>query len=116
MRTANDPRADAELSIHHRRIVRNKVVFSTGCAALFDKLNIAQPGERVGELEWVCDGRRAQNEDWVRAVELAYASQASDDMRKVAAEDPAVGVQLVDDNVIEVLEQLKPARMVREDA
>ncbi len=33
----------------------------------------------------------------------------------MAAEDAAVGVQLVDDDVAQVLEQLRPARMVRQD-
>ena len=35
---------------------------------------------------------------------------------EMTAEDPAVRVQLVDDHVPQVLEQLRPARMVRQDA
>ena len=34
----------------------------------------------------------------------------------MAAEDAAIRVQLVDDDVAQVLEQLRPARMVRQDA
>ena len=34
----------------------------------------------------------------------------------MAAEHAAIGVQLVDDDVAQVLEQLRPARMVRQDA
>ena len=34
----------------------------------------------------------------------------------MAAEHAAIGVQLVDDDVAQVLEQLRPPRMVRQDA
>ena len=34
----------------------------------------------------------------------------------MAAEDAAIGVQLVDDDVAQILEELRPPRMVRQDA
>ena len=45
----------------------------------------------------------------------ADAPQAPEHVRDVAAEDAAVGVQLVDDDVAQVLEQLGPLRVVRQD-
>ena len=36
-------------------------------------------------------------------------------LRQVAAEHAAIGVQLVDDDVAQVLEQLRPPRVVRQD-
>ena len=45
----------------------------------------------------------------------ADAPQPPQDVGEVAAEHAAVGVQLVDHDVAQVLEQLRPARMVRQD-
>ena len=42
--------------------------------------------------------------------------EAPEDVRQVAPEDAAIGVQLVDDDEAQVLEQLRPARVVRQDA
>ena len=46
----------------------------------------------------------------------ADAPQATQHVRQVTAEDAAVGVQLVDDDIAQVLKQLCPARVVRKDA
>src|SRR5207248_4327923 len=54
-------------------------------------------------------------EDGIRAVMAADASQPSDDVGHVAAEQPAVGVKLVDDDKAQVLEKLEPLRVVRKD-
>ena len=64
----------------------------------------------------VGDRRRAADEDGVGAVEAADAAQAADDVGDVAAEDAAVLVQLVDDDVAQVLEELHPLGVVRQDA
>ena len=44
------------------------------------------------------------------------ASKPAEHVRQMAAEDAAIGMELVDDDVPEVLEQLRPSRMVRQDA
>ena len=49
------------------------------------------------------------------AVVGADPEQPPQDVRDVAAEDAAVGVQLVDDDVAELLEELEPFRVVRQD-
>ena len=46
----------------------------------------------------------------------AEPAQAANDVGQMAAEHPAVGVQLVDDDVAEVLEEHGPLRVVRQDA
>ena len=57
----------------------------------------------------------AQMKIGIGAVVVADPAQAADDVRHVAAEQAPVGVQLVDDDVLEVLEQLEPLRVVRKD-
>ncbi len=49
-------------------------------------------------------------------MKLADASQSPQHVGEMAAEDAAVGVQLVDDHVAQVAEQLGPLQMVRQDA
>ncbi len=56
------------------------------------------------------------DEHRIRPVVSADALQASQDVRQVAAEHAAIGVQFVDDDVAQVLEELRPSRMVRQDA
>ena len=50
------------------------------------------------------------------AVERADPLQAPDDVGHLAAEETAVGVQLVDDDVLDAREQAPPARVVRQHA
>ena len=45
----------------------------------------------------------------------ADALEPPNDVREMAAEHATIRVQLVDDDEPEILEQLRPARMVRED-
>jgi hypothetical protein len=46
---------------------------------------------------------------------LADAPQTPQHIRQVTAEDAAIGVQLVDDDELEILEQLRPAGVMRKD-
>ena len=71
--------------------------------------------DALGELARVGDRGAGADEDRVGAVVGADPPQAPDDVRDVAAEEPAVGVQLVDDDELQVLEELEPLRVVRED-
>ena len=50
-----------------------------------------------------------------RTVERRDAEQAPENVGDVRAEDATVGVHLVDDDVAEVLERARPARVMRED-
>ena len=51
----------------------------------------------------------------VAPVVRADAEQATQDVGDMPAEDPAVGMQLVDHDDPELLEQLEPLRVVGED-
>ncbi len=52
----------------------------------------------------------------VAAVEASDAAEAAQDIAQVAAKDAAVGVEFVDDDVAEVFEQARPARVVWQDS
>ena len=52
----------------------------------------------------------------LRSVEFADALQPPQQVRQMAAVDAAIIMQLVDDDVAQILEQLGPARVVRQDA
>ncbi len=47
---------------------------------------------------------------------MTDAAEPPEDVRQVAAEHAAIGMQLVDDDVAQILEQLRPAGMMRQDA
>ena len=72
-------------------------------------------GQLRGELAGVPDRRRRAHDDRVRAVVGAQAEQSAQDVGDVAAEDAAVRVQLVDDDDPDLLEELEPLRVMRED-
>src|SRR5207245_2212507 len=69
-----------------------------------------------GEVERGGDGRRCADESWGRPVEGADALQAPDDVGDLASEQPAIRMQLVDDDELEAGEKSSPARVVRKDA
>ena len=64
----------------------------------------------------VADGRRAGDDDRVAAVVRAEAQEPPQDVGDMAAEDPAIGMRLVDDDEAELLEELVPLGVVRQDA
>jgi hypothetical protein len=68
-----------------------------------------------GELAGVRDRRAGADEDRVGAIVGADPSQAANEVRDVAAEEAAVGMQLVDDDEPQVLEELEPLRVVRKN-
>ncbi len=75
-----------------------------------------EAGEGARQLGGVRDRRRREQERWRRSVQRAHAPQPPQDERHVAAEDTAVHVRLVDDDVREAAKHLGPARVVRQDA
>ena len=107
--------ADAELMVDDRRVDEDEELLAARRAALVDELERLL-GEPLGELARVGNRRRRAEKDRVRSVVPADAAQPPQHVAQVAAEDAAIGVQLVDDDVAQVFEQLRPARMVRQDA
>ncbi len=72
--------------------------------------------ELFGQLLRVGDGRRGTDELGRRAVKRADALEAAQDVGDVAAKNTPIGVDLVQDDVAQPLEEGHPARVVGKDA
>ena len=107
--------ADAELPVHHRRVVDREVLLAPRRAASVDERHLAAR-HPLGQLLGVADGGRAAEELRVGPVEAAEPLQPPEDVGHVRAVDPAVAVDLVHDHVAQVLEQLHPLGVVGQDA
>ncbi len=107
--------ADAELMIDDRRIDEDEEFLAAGRAAAIDELE-GLLGKAFGELLRVRDRRRRAQEHRIRAVVPADAAEPPEHVAEVAAEDAPIRVELVDDHVPEILEQLRPPGMMRQDA
>ena len=94
-------------AVDDRRVDEQEELLAARRAALVHQLERLL-GEPLGELARVGDRRRRADERRVRAVVPADALQPPQHVREVAAEHAAVGVQLVDDDEAQVLEQLRP--------
>ena len=69
----------------------------------------------LGQLARIADRRRARDEHRVRLVERADPPQPPDEVRDVRSEHAAVGVQLVDHDELQRLEELRPLGVMRQD-
>ena len=107
--------ADPQLAVHHRRIVEHEVPCTHGGAVIIDHVDGAAR-ERLRQLLGIGDGGRAEDELRLGAIEIAQAQQAAQDIGQVGAEHAAVGMDLVDDDILQVLEQLDPLGVVGQDA
>ena len=101
--------------VHNRGIIYNELLFGERSAALGYQLHPA-PRQRLRVPGGVRYRRGAADEGRARAVEFADAREAAEKIREMRAEDAAVGVQLVYDDVFEILEIVGPFRVVGEDA
>ena len=84
-------------------------------AVVGDRLE-RQADESLGEALRVGDGRRGEHELRRRAVDRAQPAQAPHDLRRVRAEDAAIDVRLVENDVAQMMEELGPAFVARQDA
>ena len=107
--------ADAELAIHDRRIDEDEELLAARGAALGDvrERPLRQP---LGQLPRIGNRRRRADELRIRTVVTGDAPEPPEHVAQMTAEHAAIGVQLVDHDVAQVLEQLRPARMMRQDA
>ena len=105
---------DAQLRVDDRRIDEQKELLAARRAALahFRKRRADQP---LRQLARIRDRRRRADERRIRSVVPADALEPPHDVAEMAAEDAAIRVQLVDDDELQILEELRPARMVRQD-
>ena len=107
--------ADAQRAIDDRGIVENKCFFRGRGAVGVQHFDVGFE-EPCGQIAGIGDGGGAADKLRIAAVKPSDAPQATKHVAQVAAEDAAVGVQLVDDDVAQVFEQTRPARVVRQDA
>ena len=105
---------DAELAVDDRRVDEEEQLLAARRAAFLDERERLL-GQPLRQLARVGDRRRRADEDRVGSVVPADALHAPQHVGEVAAEDAAIGVQLVDDDEAQVLEQLRPLRVVRQD-
>ena len=68
--------------------------------------------QRLRQLHRVLNGGTAQNILGVAAVKLAQPFQPPEHIGQMTAEHAAVGVNFVDDNVLQIFKQLHPLGMV----
>ncbi len=108
------PRADPAAAVERDRIEHHHMPLALGRPAAIDDAEGA-PGQGLRQLPGIADGRRAAHEARCRAVVGADAQQAAQDVGDMAAEDAAVGVRLIDDDVANLLEELEPLGVVGQD-
>ena len=71
--------------------------------------------ELAVEGSGVSDRRRARDHAWVGAVVPRDAQEPAEDLRRVRAEDPPIGVDLVEDDEFESREERVPAAVGRKE-
>ena len=106
--------ADTQLTVHDRRVVEHEVAVTRWRAALADQLERLL-GDGFGQMFRIGDRRGTADELWLRTVEFADPLQAADHIGQVTPIHATIEVQLIDDEILQVLEQLHPFRVVRED-
>ncbi len=112
---AERARAEAQLRVDERRVPERDRPFRARRRVLVHHRRFdAEKG--AGELARVRDRRRGEQELRVGAVHARDPAQPAEDVPDVRAEDAAVHVRLVDDDVAEVREHVAPAVVVREHA
>src|SRR5712691_6907317 len=92
-------------SIEQRRVVEDEAPVASGGAAAFDQLNVLLFEQLPREVERVGDRRGGADEGWARPVKGADAFQTADDICDLASKQPAIRVQLVDDDELEAREE-----------
>ncbi len=107
--------SDAQLGVDERGVVDQEVTFPARRRVLIDQGHgrLDQARRQLGR---VADRGGGRDELRLAAVEPADATQATQDVRHMRAEDAAVGVHLVDDDIAQVGEEAVPARVVGQDA
>ena len=104
----------AQVGVDHRRVPQQHLLRPGGRAGFGDGADRCLD-QRLGMRLRVADGGRAQDELRLHAVERADALEPAQHVGDVAAEHAAIGVHLVDDDVAQVLEELRPLGVMRQD-
>jgi len=114
-RLQNRTMADPKLPVHNRRVEEKEVLGARwGPVPVYQIDRPFDEGRR--QLVGVGDGGRAADKLRIRAVEPANALKPPDHIRDMTPENTAIGVQLVDDHVLEVFEEPVPAGVMGKNA
>jgi hypothetical protein len=108
------PALDAGL-VAERRVPEREVLLAARGAVVVDDRDLAAR-ERRGELAGIADRRAAEHVAELAAVMAHEPLEPAEHEGHVAAEDAAIGVQLVHDDVAEMTEETRPLRVLRQDA
>jgi hypothetical protein len=114
-RLAERARAEAEVLVEEGWVPERDRPFRARRAVVADRVRV-EAGEGARELRRVRDRRRGEKELRRGAVDAGQPPEAPDDVPDVRAEDAAVDVRLVDDDVAEVRQHVAPAVVVGEHA
>ncbi len=106
---------DTELRIEQRRIPEDDIPCGPCRRVRLDDRR-RNAGQRESELGRVCDRGRRKEKLRLGAIQAREPTQAPDHVPDVRPEDAAVHVCLVDDDVAQVVEDVGPTVVVRQDA
>src|SRR5215471_21323202 len=101
--------------MYHRRIPQQQVLFPLRRATLRNRRDLSA-NELPGQFYRVGYGSRAQNKHRGGSVKAADAPQASDDVGHVRAEHATISVHFVNHDITQTIEELRPARVMRQNA
>src|SRR5207253_1392568 len=104
-----------ELPVHHRRIIEDEKLLAARRSVALDQLE-AISRKRLGELPRVGDCRGAADELRLRAIKLADAPETPQKIGKMTPIYAAVVMQLVHYHIPQVLEELCPTGVMRQDS
>ena len=108
-------RAQAELLIGERWVPERDRALGLGSAVVVDHGRL-DAEQSLGQLAGVGDRRGGEQELRIGPVDAGEPPEPAKDVSNVGAEDAAVDVRLVDDDIAEVGEDITPAVVVRQDA
>src|SRR2546421_7264218 len=107
--------ANTQLLIDNRRVVEKHMLLALTRPTLaneFERLS----RKLLRKFLWIRDCRGRADELRLAAVELADAREPPEEIREMTAKHAAIRVQFVNHDELQILEQLRPLRVVREDA
>src|SRR5260370_33186233 len=107
--------ANAQRAIHAGWVVKHEDFFRGWCAVRMEDFDFGFE-KACSEVAGVGDGCGATNKLRIAAVKSCDAAEAAQNIAQVAAEDAAVGVQLLEDDVGHIFEEARPACVMRKDS
>ncbi len=100
--------------VYHGRVHHQEPLFTARGPAPLHHLELFGR-EVLGELSRVSDRGGRANEHGIRAVVTTHTPEPSQHIRQMTPKHTSIGVELIDHHKPQVLEQLGPPRMVRQD-